>query len=253
MAKYSKVLPLFVAGNEATIEASIAEGGALHDNKGIIYGYAKDSGRYCYINIDKQIHWIVGNNESNVKRVSSLPTEAELNTLYILNNTVYLWDEELNAYVATYHDVTEQIVALNDAVSTLSNTVSELVEDVASKPSRDEINTALTNAIGESKEYTDNAIIPLNESISGLSDNVSQIRSDLTSSVSTLQNNIDTSVAEIRSDMSTMQEQIDAIGESSQQTEEQVIIVQEQAKEYTDQQTQQVIQYVNDTFELKEV
>lgn len=253
MAKYSKVLPLFVAGNEATIEAAIAEGGALHDNKGIIYGYAKDTGRYCYINIDKQIHWIVGNNEPNVRRVTALPSEAELNTLYILNNTVYLWDDEQNAYVATYHDVTEQISALNDAVNSLNSTVTGLAEDITLRPTRDEVNIALTNAISESNAYTDSAIAPLNESVSELSNSVEQVQSDLTSSVSTLQNNIDTSVAAIRTDMSNMQEQINEIEESSQQTEQQVIIVQEQAKEYTDQQTQQVIQYVNDTFELKEV
>lgn len=275
MASASYVLPLFVAGNEATIIAAVQEGGALADLTGVSYAYAKDTHKFSYIDTNHVIHWVTGDNAKQVQRVSALPAEADLETLYILNNTVYLWNTELEAYVPTYHDVTSQIEALNEAVGTLNTTVAGLVSDMADRPTRDEVNSALTNAIGEANAYTDGLFGPLNETVTGLSSEVTQLQNDLTSNVAALQNSIDTNVntlnnkidtnvsaletsivsteSGIRADMATMQTQIDSIGSTAQEAEQQIVIVQQEAKDYTDQKNEEVITYVNDNFTLREI
>ena len=231
MSSVSRTLPLFVAGNENSIQAAVAEGGILSNLDSIAYAYAKDTGKYCYISLEHELHWIVGDNKQLVQRVDALPAAGDPDVLYILNTTVYMWDQETETYIPTYHDVSDQLNAVTELVSTLSTTVSELATEVAAKPSMDEVNIAINGAVETTEQYADGLANALGERVTANE-----------GAISTVQTN-----------MTTMQGQIAALQEESGETEQQVVIVQQEAKEYTDAKNQELKDYVDSTFVLQEV
>ena len=231
MASTSKTLPLFIAGQQESIETAVAEGGILYNLDSIIYGYEKDESKFCYIDLNKQIHWIVGDNKKQVQRVDALPATGDPEVLYILNTTVYQYDQDTGTYVPTYHDVTDQLNAVTELVSTLSTTVSELATEVTAKPSMDDVNVAINAGVEAAEQYADSLV-------GGFDDRITANEN----AISTVQTNI-----------TTMQGQIAALQEETGETEEQIVIVQQEAKEYTDSKSQELKDYIDSTFELKEV
>lgn len=231
MSSTSKVLPLFVSGKAESVRAAVGEGGVLHDLDGIAYAYIKDLKQYWYISIDHEIFPISGDNKQQVQRVDALPANGDPEVLYILNTTVYQWDSETQTYIPTYHDVSDQLNAVTELVSTLSTTVSELATEVAAKPSMDDVNVAINAGVEAAEQYADSLV-------GGFDDRITANEN----AISTVQTN-----------MTTMQGQIAALQEESSETEEQIVIVQQEAKEYTDSKSQELKDYIDSTFELKEV
>ena len=241
MSTVSKTLPLFVAGNESSIVAAVAEGGILSNLDSISYGYAKDTGKYCYISLEHELHWIVGDNKKQVQRVDSLPAEGDPEVLYILNTTVYQWDSETQTYVPTYHDVTDQLEALTTTVQTMSETVTDLAEAMTQRPTYDEVNTAISSAVN-----------PVVSDLSALSDTVDGMTSDIETAVN-LATAANTKADETVATVETLSTAVSEIAEQSGETSEKVDEVAQESKDYTDQVGQELRDYVDTAFQLMEV
>lgn len=307
MSSTSKILPLFVAGKEESIIDAVKEGGALADLTGVSYGYAKDTGKFCYISTDHIIHWVIGDNKKYVEYLTALPSVGDPEVLYIMNKTVYLWDEENQMYQPTYHDVSDQLAALTATVQTISETVAGLAEEMALRPTRDEVSTAISNGVAEANTYTDSAVSTVSDrldatqtqlntvannladtqsdvnviqgNISGLQNDVTTLQgnvSDLRNDVNELQGNVSTLQSDVvsisatatsanekadnlQTEVGTIQGNVTNLQTSVDDLEDKVgNLVDEHGNPvdvptYVEEAQQQVIDYVNNTFELKEV
>lgn len=241
MASKSTVLPLFVSGNQETIEAAVAEGGVLYTLDSICYGYGKDTGKLCYIDLDHNIHWIVGNNKPLVQRVDALPATGDADVLYILGTTVYQWDPLIQAYVPTYKDVSDQLEALTETVQSLSGTVTGLAAEVAQRPTYDEVNTAISSAVN-----------PVVSNLNSLTNTVQTMGGDI-ETVTNLATEANTKVDATVANVETLSTSVAEIAEQSGETSEKVDEVAQEAKDYTDQKNDDLRNYVDTIFELKEV
>ena len=146
-----------------------------------------------------------------------MPATGDPEVLYIMNKTVYIWDSETQTYMPTYHDISEQL-------NMLAQTVLRLTEEVEQRPTRTEVNNAINTGVNEAKQYTDSEI------------------SALSSRINSTQNQVE----DVAVGLANTQESVTSLQET-------VADVQQESKDYTDQQAQTLVNYVNETFVLKEV
>lgn len=160
-------IPAFARASSLEVleNALYNEAGALFDLERICYVFLDDGEKFVYVDPNKQIHLINGNNKLVVQRVDELPptTEADSEVLYIYDNVVYLWDSVNNLYKPTFYEVAIQI---------------------------DNLTTQLNNAEGRIAQL-ETDFISAEEAISILQGNVTSIESnisDINSSITNLQN-----------------------------------------------------------------
>ena len=256
MSRTSKVLPLFVAGKETSIIAAVAPGGVLHDLDGIAYGFAKDTNRCCYITLDHEIQWMIGANKPLVQKVNSLPTEGDPEVLYIMNGTVYSWDAENSMWVPTYQDITEQLSAVTELVNSLSEVVTDLTTQVSELPTVDMVNGVVASGVQSAKEYADDAVDVAVRNIEVEIQNVTTSVDGVSQRVNAVSDSLDgvrSNVEALDADLLAAKADIDELKQQGTHTDDKIDEVEQQTKEYTDQKIDDVLSYVNETFELREV
>lgn len=143
--KWMKI-PYFAKGKAENLDKAL-QGGKFDNLDKALFYFAIDTKQWVLVDVDKSIHVITGYNgqptpgpggDGGVKRVDVLPPilEGDLNTLYILGDTVYSFNG--SSYVPTYKEAENEIGTLPPGTN-----VVEYVNDV-----REE-------AIQSANQYTD--------------------------------------------------------------------------------------------------
>lgn len=163
-------LPYFAKGNLADLEYALSEDGFYKDLDRIMYCYIEDTGEFAFVDSDKEIHRIVGNNLEHAQRLDNI----DVNIGTMNENIVLLSSstEELSVNKADKSDSLagygienaytkdEVDTLVNDSVNTAVGEVSSKVDvegsvSEAISASKDE---AVSEAVGKSKSYVDNAL-----------------------------------------------------------------------------------------------
>lgn len=113
------ILPIFAkASTVSVLEQSLTEG-VLKDIDRICWVYISDDGTLAYVDPDKNIFKIKGDNKVVVRRLNELPSVADGDSevLYIVNDVVYTFDG--TAYKPSFYNVQIEIDALKTQVESI--------------------------------------------------------------------------------------------------------------------------------------
>ena len=121
-------LPQFAAGELHKIQSAIDVGVLKYPS----WVYVRDKTMMAFIDQDKSINLIEGNNKS-VINVSELPdiSEAKQDVLYIFNGIVYVFNG--TDFNPMYKDVTNELEQIKEQIEALTGRVTTL-EEIAHSP-----------------------------------------------------------------------------------------------------------------------
>ena len=121
-------LPTFAAGELYKIQSAVDIGVLKYPS----WVYVRDKTMMAFIDQDKSINLIEGNNKS-VINVSELPdiSEAKQDVLYIFNGIVYTFDG--TDFNQMYKDVTAELEQIKEQIEALTGRVATL-EEIAHSP-----------------------------------------------------------------------------------------------------------------------
>ena len=110
------ILPIFARASTLSVLEQALTDGVFKDIDRICWCYIIDTGTLAYVDPNKQIHQIVGDNKVVVKRLSSLPptSEGDSEVLYIVDDVVYTFDG--TQYKPSFYEVKIEIDALKTQV-----------------------------------------------------------------------------------------------------------------------------------------
>lgn len=137
-------LPIFAMGTTEEITNAISEDGYLYDKTTIMYVFDTDTNMLAFIHpTEKVIHYIVGNNKTQVLRLSELPevSEGDEEVLYIVDNIVYTFNG--TEYVETYSTLAEVVEGKADAATTLEG------YGITDADTSEEVDEKITSALGD--------------------------------------------------------------------------------------------------------
>lgn len=111
--------PYFAIGSEDDLNYALSNpDGVFFNLTRIAYVYLKDTGELAFIDTNKDIHKIVGNNKSLVQRVDALPSDGDKDVLYILNDVTYTYDGQ--QYIPTCQIALDELDKKADKATTLA-------------------------------------------------------------------------------------------------------------------------------------
>lgn len=133
------ILPIFARASTVSVLEQALIDGALKDIDRICWCYIIDTGYLVYVDPEKQIHTIVGDNKISVQRVGQLPdvNEGDTEVLYIVNDVVYTFDGI--QYKPTFYEVKIELDTLKTQVQGIDNRLEIAEENISS------ISETLTN------------------------------------------------------------------------------------------------------------
>lgn len=125
--------PIFCkASTVSVLEQALTEG-ILADIDRICWVYIIDDGTLAYVDPNKTIHKIKGNNKVVVKNVNVLPpiTEGDSEILYVLDGIVYTFNG--TEYKPSFYDVQIQVDALTTQIEGIDNRLEIAEMNIASQ------------------------------------------------------------------------------------------------------------------------
>lgn len=119
-------VPYFARGTYEKLVASLEEGGIFEHLDRVVWTVLTDDehkGMLAFVSPEKQITLMKGDNPKQVKTVEALPDiqDADPDTLYILDNIVYVYNADSQTYHPSYEPVSIEIANVSDRVSVLEN------------------------------------------------------------------------------------------------------------------------------------
>lgn len=182
-------IPVFCrASNISVLEQALTEG-VLVDIDRICWAYISDDGTLAYVDPNKNIHKIKGDNKVVVQKVDALPSVADGDTevLYVLDDVVYTFNGtefkpsfyevkiELDALktqvesIDTRLDITEgNVASLQETLANLGVTVNAVQAELTNKAdksdvyTKDNVDTLLATKADSAdvygRDYIDNAL-----------------------------------------------------------------------------------------------
>lgn len=163
-------LPYFAKGTLDDLTYALSDKGYYKDLDRIMYCYIEDTGEFAFIDSDKEIHRIVGNNLSHTERLDAIDSNISTmnEELVLLSSST----EELNINKADKADSLagygiENAYTKEEVETFVADSVSSAVGEVSGKvdvegtvseaigTSKDE---AISEAVDQSKSYINNAL-----------------------------------------------------------------------------------------------
>ena len=134
-------LRLPVIGSVQNIEKALADG-YIQPNS---YVFATDVQKFVFIDANKQMILVKGN---NIQHCDSLPTEGNIDTLYVVGDDIYTFDG--TDFVSPLSPIYTKLDELNNIIGDLGDrTVSEYVQESQQ----------------ETIDYTDQQVETINETL----------------------------------------------------------------------------------------
>ena len=195
-------IPWLARGDLETLRAALTDG-VFKDLDRTIYCYitsGEGAGCMAFVDPEKEIHIIKGNNTIQYQPVEELPETGEINILYRLDNTIYFWNGE--QYVPSYQDVTDRLSIAEGQIQTLSTDLDNLI--TATENAFEEINTNFNTiqnsieGINETLQDHTDALQELNTIVDGHTESLSEI----TNQITTINNGLD-DISNSQSDLSS--------------------------------------------------
>lgn len=182
-------LPIFAKASNVSVLEQALNGGVLQDIDRICWTFIVEEGILVYVDPDKQIHRIKGDNKVVVQKVDALPSVADGDTevLYVLDDVVYTFNGtefkpsfyevkiELDALktqvesIDTRLDITEgNVASLQETLANLGVTVNAVQAELTNKAdksdvyTKDNVDTLLATKADSAdvygRDYIDNAL-----------------------------------------------------------------------------------------------
>lgn len=112
-------IPIFAkASNISVLEQALTDG-VLMDIDRICWAYISDDGTLAYVDPDKNIYKIKGDNKVVVRNLNALPSVSEGDTevLYVVNDIVYTFNGE--EYKPSFYNIQLEVDSLNNQVKSI--------------------------------------------------------------------------------------------------------------------------------------